>query len=223
VTFASLLDRYGALPRSMRWLSWLVALLVGYFAVVEPLLDWRNTLEARADALAASLAREQELNSSSSSAGSTIAVSRAMFGVPLLPGPDAARKQAFSARVNAIFRDHHVTPRITERQTPVRDSQAASLVDPEYRVERLVLDLSFEAPPETVTAILAELEKSEEVSAVGRLSVRKATEGQRPGAREAPSRVVRAQISVETWLSVKSTAPAVGAAGASAGLARTGS
>ncbi len=201
-----LIERFRALPRSVRWLAWLVAALVGYFGVVEPLLDWRTSLEARADALALSLEREQQLAAAASSTSSTLAVSRAMFGAPLLPGPDAARKQAFSARVNAILRDHNVVARITERQTPLREPQAASLVDPEFRVERLVLDLTFEAAPDTVAKVLADLEKAEEVSGVGRLSVRKATETSRPGSKDAPARIVRAQISVETWIAVKSSA-----------------
>lgn len=209
MNLAALIDRYRALPRSARWLGWLVAALVGYFGVVEPLLDWRTELNIRADALAASLQREQELASAAANTGSTIAVSRAMFGAPMLPGPDAARKQAFSSRVNAILRDHQVIARITERQTPLRDPQASALVDPEFRVERLVLDLAFEASPETVAGVLADLEKSEEVSGVGRLSVRKVVDGPRAGGggagRESAGRLVRAQISVETWLAVKST------------------
>lgn len=207
MNLATLIDRYRSVGRSIKWLTWLVGVLVGYFAVVEPLLDWRTSLNTRADALAASLDREHELAAAAQSPGSTLAVSRAMFGTPMLPGPDAARKQAFSARVNAIFRDHDVVPRITERQSPVRDAQASALVDPEFRVERLVLDLSFEASPDTVAKILAELEKAEEVSGVNRLSVRKVTDAPRGSGgagRDTPGRIVRAQISVETWLSVKS-------------------
>lgn len=218
MTIASLIDRYKTLPRSARWLGWLVAIVVGYFAIVEPLLDWRTSLNTKADALAASLDRENELASAASSAGSTVAVSHAMFGSPMLPGTDAVRKQAFSSRVNAILRDHQIIARITERQIPLRDPQAAALVDPEFRVERLVLDLSFEASPETVAKLLADLEKAEEVSGVGRLSVRKVTDAPR-GSKD-PGRLVRAQISVETWLAVKSTA--VGLA-SGAGSARSGS
>lgn len=223
MTLAALIDRYNALPRSARWLGWLVALLVGYFGVVEPLLDWRTSLNQHADDLAARLDREHQLASDAATPGSTIAVSRAMFGAPMLPGADAVRKQAFSSRVNAILRDHQVIARITERQTPVREAQASSLVDPEFRVERLVLDLTFEASPDTVATILADLEKSEEVSAVGRLSVRKITDAPRSGgggggrdSRESTGRIVRAQISVETWLAVKNTT-AVGLAGPRSG------
>jgi hypothetical protein len=68
-------------------------------------------------------------------------------------------------------------------------------------VERVVLDLTFEAPPETVMAIVSELEHAREVAAVARVDMRKAeARSGESGGGGSGERTVRATISPEAWV-----------------------
>src|SRR5438876_420265 len=81
-------------------------------------------------------------------------------------------------------------PRPPPRPPPPPHARA---VTPEERVERRISEIQFDAAPEVVTEILADLERAPEVSAVSRVEMRRAD-------REGASRQLHATIAAETWV-----------------------
>lgn len=174
-----LLARWWSLPRAVRWLAMLVVGVGGYFLAVEPVLDWRAERAADAEALSEALARGADRSGADARAGAALKSVR--FGSPLAPGGEE-RIRELNARVEAIFSAHRVTNLTIRARAPVslgRDAFAPAL--PAGTVaQRAGLDIEFEAPPETATAVLAALESAPEVASVARLVIRRLDrEGQR--------------------------------------------
>ena len=196
----TLLARYAALPRAARWLILGGAFFVVYFAVIEPVLKRTYDLNTSADALAASLARERRLAAAWSDSNTPAAAAKAAFGSPALPGPIEPRSRALYTRVSKIFEAHNIVPDIAERRVPLRADQVQALAGGGSRIDRFILDLTFEASPETAAEILAELERSEEVAAVGRVQIRRLDASRAGASGEGGPRRVRAVLSPEAWV-----------------------
>jgi hypothetical protein len=196
---SALLARYRALPRAARWLVLLGLVVAVVLLVVDPILKATADLNGRADAAAAALADERALAERWSSLGPI----RATFGRPLPPGPEAQRKQALYARVNQVLDRHRIRPEITERTATLRDDLAnRDLLQGAERIDRLILDITFEAEPATVTAVLAELEQAPEIAAISRVQVRRADTGRGAAPGAGATRRVRAVLSPEAWVRV---------------------
>lgn len=201
---SALLQRYLSLPRAARWSVLAGAAILVYFLVVEKVVTRTSRLNTAADATAAALTHERELAEGWAGPGRPLAAARDAFGAPALPGPDARSKQALYERVNQILDKHKVArPEIGERYAPLRDDRADKFLDGTERIDRLILDLTFEADPATVIAVLADLEQSDEVAAVSRVQLRRLDAG-RSG--QGPSRHVRAVLSPEAWVRVSTQA-----------------
>lgn len=202
-----LFARFSALPRAARWSILTAAVIVLYFAVIEPVLDATNSLRNRADATAAALARERDLRTAAAPASAA-----AVLGSPALPAPAPQAKQALYKRIEAVFAEHRLNPDIIERTSPLRAPQADSLTAYDERLDRLILDLSFEAAPETVTSIIAQLEQAPEIAAISRLQLRRieparattpAPSGRAAQAQPAPAPRLRATIAAEAWVKTR--------------------
>ena len=85
-----------------------------------------------------------------------------------------------------------------EAGAPLRDANADTLAGPGNRVDRFILDLTFEATPETAAAVIADLESAEEVAAVGRVQMRRVEAGRG----ERSSGRIRVTLSPEAWILV---------------------
>lgn len=206
----SLVTTYKQLPRSMRWLVWTVAAVVGYIAVDELVLKAAVASKARADTLAAGLERERALTTTDSDQGRTLASGRLSFGEPYLPDDVANKPEALHNVVDTILAKHGIGDRIkSERHIRLPKEEAVQLLGPRSSsgVERLILDITFEAAPDTVTAILAEFEQAKEVAAISRVEIRRPDVGGSRGS-SAPSngKTVKATISPEAWVVVGSDA-----------------
>lgn len=207
-----LISKVQGLPRAARWALAAAVVIAAYFLIVEPALDAANRLNNRADVLAAGLAQERDLLVSDSPKGRVIADGEKYFGEPLLPTDPANRAEAIHNVVDETLKQHGVTKRtLTERQIPMRPEEAALLSGkPEATGDRLMLEITFEASPETIMAIVSELEQAKEVAAVTRVEIRRADTGRDKGS--APvGRVLKATIVPESWLI---TTPRPGLAGA---------
>ncbi|MBX3357758.1 MAG: hypothetical protein KF745_04950 [Phycisphaeraceae bacterium] len=194
----ALLRRFHALPRAARWLTVFVACMIAYFAIIEPILDRTNAFVTAADNAEASLARERSLAADWSNPARPLAVARTTFGTPALPGPVTSRTAALFARVNTILDAHNIRAEIAQKQVSLAAEQAAILAQPGERIDRLILDVTFEADPATVATVLAELERSDEVTAVSRVAIRRADS--RSGRSESGSNTVRAELAAEAWV-----------------------
>lgn len=197
---SNLLRQLRDLPRAAKWAVFAAAALVAYFVIVEPVVTRTGRLNAAADTTAAALTHERDLAEQWSGQGRPLAAARSAFGAPALPGPDAQRKQALYQRVNQILDKHKVArPEIGERYAPLRDDRGDRFVDGTERIDRLILDLTFEADPATVVAVLSDLEQCDEVAAVSRVQLRRLDAG-RSG--QGSGHHVRAVLSPEAWVRV---------------------
>lgn len=179
--------RWQSLPRAARWLILAAAFVALYFASVEPALDATARLSLRADALQSALDRQRSTRDDSA------ALAAARFGDPLLPGgPD--RLAALNARVEQVFRERRVSALTIRTRAPIplgRGSFAGAIPESE-QVQRLILDIDFEADPDTAAHVLADLERAPEVAAVSRVSLRRLEKDGR--------RLVQASLSPEAWI-----------------------
>jgi hypothetical protein len=209
----ALVKKYKNLPRSGRWLVWTLVLVVVYFGVVEPVLTMTASAKAHADALAAGLQRERALTSTDSDQGRTLAAGRLNFGEPYLPEDPANKPEALHKVVDEILQKHDIGNRVkSERHIRISTDEASQLLGPlaaTASVERLILDISFEAAPEVVTAILADLEQAKEVAAISRVEIRRQDAGGRGSTAPSNSKIVKATISPEAWV-IAGTNPAGG-------------
>lgn len=203
-TMNALINRYNALPRAGKWLTWLVAVIVAYFGVIEPSLVATQAARARADALAAGLEKERALTSADSDQGRILESGRRSFGEPMLPEDALNKPEALHTLVDRILETHRVSSRVkNERRIRIAGDEAIKLLGPlagSSAVERLILEVSFEASPEVVSAVLADLEKAKEVATIGRIDIRRQESGGRGSAPASGSKILKATISPESWV-----------------------
>lgn len=203
-----LFDKFAALPRSMKWLVVFLVVLVGYFVIVEPVLDATNRMNQKADSLAAGLKKEADLLSPESPDGRRLADGRRLFGEPMLPGDPAHRPEAVHDAVDRILEKHGVTKRTkNERRVAFRGDELAALMGgaaagTQQAAERLILDIPFEATPETVTAIVSELEQAKEITLVSKVEMRRPDAGRdaRSGTPVATGKTLKVTVSLEAWI-----------------------
>lgn len=175
----TLAQRYRALPRAGKWLVVAGVALVGYFAIVEPLLAWSARVRGEADALQARLeARAQTSERVGGSAGE-LAQAISTYGTPALPRPGdpvPALERAISSALSA----HGVSPRRREPRTPApllaSDNQPARIGSSD-RVSRVGVEVTLECTTEQLAKVLHDLEAAPQVASISRLSVRKASDG----------------------------------------------
>lgn len=190
-----LVEKWNALPRAARWLAYLVVFVGLFFGAVQPLWNLVDRIGARAASLENALRRSKELSTADSSEGAVIASAQGSFGKPLMPGSSRLTPGAFGRVVDGILEGHLVQDRtVMERTVPMAQADADRLRA--GKINRLILDVTFEAKQETVIAILADLERASEVAAVSRVRI------DRTGMRDEEAQLVRATISPEAWIAV---------------------
>lgn len=197
-----LLRWFHGLPRAGQWLVLLGVSLVGYFAVVEPVLDATATARGRVETLRSAIRVGLEGAGGAKSDREAVELGARLFGDARFPGEEKAGSEALSKRVADVLRSHGVREYTqADRRLTLTTGTLTREVGAEHRVERIVKDIQFEASPDALAAVLADLERSPEVSAISRLQFRKAGSG--AGGRGASAKVLRANMAVETWVTVK--------------------
>lgn len=196
---------YKSLPRAGRWFVWALVCVAAYFGVVEPVIDRASGISARADAAAAALVAYDSGRSTQDREAADIRRGLRQFGPVLLPGEPGERSVAFNRRITEILDKQGVKyPLSTVKTASLGAGPLDKSMPAGQRVERLIRDVQFDATPEQVSAVLAELERSPEVASVSRVQIRRAGEGRGGaggggvgGAGGAGGRTVRANITVE--------------------------
>lgn len=182
---------YSSLPRAGRWLVWFVVLVLGFIFVNDYLLKLYDRWDARANQLESQLLRLRDLGSSESDEGRVIATGMTGFGRPALPSSPAMVAQSLTRRVNDVFDLAGVDDR-----TQIEKNASFKSKQTDERLERIILEVTFEAEPHTITQIIADLESSAEVTTVSRIRIDK---GNRSGDRASNTQTVRATIAAEAW------------------------
>jgi hypothetical protein len=114
--------------------------------------------------------------------------------VVLPPGDPRERADAFNRRINEVLKSRGVTDHTgTTRTISLATGPVNTALDASgQRVDRFIRELQFEADPETLASVLADLDRSPEVAAISKVQARKAEEG--------GGRLLRATVSVEAWV-----------------------
>lgn len=192
---------FSRLPRAARWLLYTGLLLIAYFAVIEPALDARNRFAAEADALQRDLDELRAYTAGGSDTGATRDLILAHYGDPAPPAApnEYGRPADFETAVNEIFRTHAVRKDQTERRSVINIPQEAGIVGEDQTLQRQELTLTFEAPPHTISQIIADLEAEPLVSSITRIRLDKSAARR---SESSESGLVKATIGVETWMIV---------------------
>lgn len=189
---SSIRTRYAGLPRAAKWAIWGGGFIGAYFLVVEPLMDYSARISVRADDLRADLeSRISELKRRDDVL-LEIRERTAWFGPVHVPGDPSAMQSALRDRIDQVFKDKNVPSGWSlDRRTEGRVSREAmsGALDADEELHRLEMELKFECDPDLALEVIAELERSPEVTSVPRVVLRRSTEGRR----------VQATVSVEAW------------------------
>lgn len=192
-----LVERFRSLPRAARWLAWGGAGLVVYFAFVQPTVDLILSLNGRAAGARSELGSEGREREAREQAGAQVRAGMGLYGKVAFPGEPAERSEAFNRKVNEVLSRHSIKgDRRVTRAAPLEAGPLDTVAGQNRRIERLIMDIQFDASPEQVSAVLADLESTPEVAAVSRIQLRREA-GADAGA---GSRSLRVNLSVEAWL-----------------------
>lgn len=195
---SALLARISALPRVVVWAIIAAIVLVVYFAIVDPALAYINSVTSRADKIERHLARDASFADPKSEDSRTIELSRTSFGTPARPGSPGATPEALYRVVDRVLKEHDVTDAaITEREAQVQ-SDAMLAVTGTRSARRFILEIAFDADPQTALDVLAALEQAPEVSAVGRVRFDKLT-SRVTSATETEADMLRVTLAPELW------------------------
>lgn len=201
---SSLAESYNRVPRAMRWLVLFGAFIAAYYIVLEPTLDSANRARDRADRLEASLRRERALATSVGRAGGEFDRAVRTYGLPRHPTDPEVRPESLQRAVNAILMKHGVSnATYSERLGAIPSSDAVAVVGAAARLDRFVLDVSFDAAPADALAILSDLEQAREVTSISRVKFDKSAAGRSRDGGEG-GRMVRVNIAVESWIAGRS-------------------
>lgn len=205
-----LIARFAALPRAARWLVLGGVAIAAYFAVVEPVLDATAKLDAAYALKLARLEAAARDHATDSSVESDVKLGVQRYGLVSMPGAPKDRSEAVNRRIAQVLMAHSVRDvTTTVKETPLSGNTLARELGPsgdggvELRVDRLVTELQFEASPEAVAAVVADLERSPEITTVSRVQLRKAAAGGGSGSKSSSSRLVKAVVAAEAWQTVR--------------------
>jgi hypothetical protein len=194
-TSRPIVARWKSLPRSMRWALMAGAGIAVYFLVIEPALGEMAKWNVRAAKKEQDLTKfdQDRRERQDMDNAATVGVSR--FGLIEPPGDASSRSETLNRKVAKVLEDNGIKrPTTTTRSVSLPNNSALSRqLGTDYRVERLVNDIVFDAEPEQIAKVIADLEKLPEISSISRVQIR---QGSGDGDE---ARIVRATLAVETW------------------------
>ncbi|GEM_PF-855629 len=204
---SKLTDAIGSIPRAAKWGIAAACAFGLYFLVIERVIDRTNFYALRADKLDSNLQRVTDLESPDSVDGALLLVGRRTYGVPQLPTDSAARPEAIHRVVDEVLEEHGIDDRTkTEKSLTLTADRLSELTLGEGRVERYIVEVSFEATQETVARVIADLEQSPVITVISRVKIDRVTAyaGTRePTTANSGPKLVRAAIAAETWVRVR--------------------
>lgn len=172
-TFGSVAARYRALPRAMRWLVWLAAGLVLYFAVIEPVMI---TLATYHDRARAAMKNIETFGTPDQADLAAIRDGRKRWGDVLPPTIDQGRVLQAKTAIAAVLSRHNLTRDValTERSISKLKTTEESRTGVEYW--RAPIEVKFSAAPHVAMAVIAELEMIPSVAQIASIRIRRHTD-----------------------------------------------
>ncbi len=175
-TFA---QRWSELPRAAKWGGGFIAFIALYFLAIEPAMKKMDSWNIEADKLAADLRTKTRIRQDTIDGQKLVEQATRVIGRPSLPVKTSDRTTSLDRRLSTIFGAHNVKQRTNTREPTPLASQLQqaevpqSLVPPDSRLDKIVVELSFETDMATFTDILKEMEQAPEIACVTRVQIRK--------------------------------------------------
>src|SRR5262249_11181020 len=159
------------LPRVVQWAIWAGAFLLVFLVVIKPALIISDRIETDASRLASAMARRSDLTSPGASDAGLITYSVAVSGTPLMParGATALKAVTLCGVATIIILDIGVTAVTIERLLVRLSGDTASALG--VPIIRIIIEVTSEASPEVVSAVLADLERAPEVAAISLVKI----------------------------------------------------
>jgi len=167
--------RFNALPRVVKWLVCFVVAIGAYFGAVEPYLGVVIGMRTQADDLENRHRERAALAGRLESSKSAFNSSVIAYGAPKFARSGDAVAE-LDRRVSTVLAAHNAIEkrRSAKDATPISMGQIASGGSgKERKLERAGLEVSFECETSELVLILKDLESSPEISAIGRMEIRK--------------------------------------------------
>ena len=188
-------DRFQSLPRAARWGILAGGAFVSYFVIVEPVLDVINRANSAADDRAGALST---LAKGATEGTSEVALGIRKFGDIALPGDPETRSVALNRRVSDVLKKHNIKESTsTQRTMPLGQGPLKDVYGDTDRIDRLIREVVFDATPEDIAGVIADLESAPEVAAISRVQIRRGDN------KDTAGRILKATVAAEAWEVVK--------------------
>ncbi|MFN5662718.1 MAG: hypothetical protein ACK48N_11610 [Planctomyces sp.] len=202
---ATVRQRWGSLPRSGKWISALVVVLVAYFGLVEPVMLATDRLRTQADALEAELRDRASAKAALESTSAELERALIAFGPVKAPVRGGDPLAALDRRLSTIRSAHSVQERqrrLATRGEPIsRDGVrfVGSGLANGQPLERFTIEWQFEGTTDALMRVLADLEKAPEVHAVSSVQLRRLPNPRAMGGGDATTGQISVTLVSETW------------------------
>lgn len=201
--FTSLSDRFRKLPRAGRWGVWLIAVLIVYFAAIEPAVDWSSNKAAEVSRLEKTLAARVRLSAEKDAAGNVLQRSIVAYGEPKRPRSNIADPSGFlSQKTSDLAAKHGIT---VKRRTRRGSVPVTGFEWNGSKVDRVALELVVECDTEKFVALLKDLEASPEITQVSSVRLTKLPQS---GVALADSSLMQITLVPEVWVLPRNGEPA---------------
>jgi hypothetical protein len=188
---------FSGLPRATKWAIFGLGLVLVYFAAVEPMLAQINSAANVADVHENMVRSFTEQGGTQTKALKTLNQGIRHFGDVEYLGDESSRTQVFNEQVDKILLKNSVIgAKSTTKNVTLAQGVLTSKIGSEHRVIRVVRDIDFDATPESVAAVIADLEGNPVVATVSRVQIR-TIDGKES------ERLVHATVTAEAWISAK--------------------
>ncbi|MFM7132931.1 MAG: hypothetical protein ACKO0W_01290 [Planctomycetota bacterium] len=187
-----LLDRYRALPRAGRWIA-VSAVVFGGFTLLDSVL-WpiADDYNARADRLSQVLARAADR---AEELPEDVEVAAIAYGPNSPIAPERQVKERLAAAVDRILKPKRINYGLDIRQPQFLPEGLipGATTGANEGIARTVIDLRFDATPDSVAALIAEIEGDPAIDAIGDLRL----------AYKSDLKRVAVQMTVEKWAATR--------------------
>jgi hypothetical protein len=189
---SSILERFNRLPRAIRWLALAVLFVVlfqAWYYLLQPVAErWRLAADETEEQIAA-VREGSALAARFARMGDTVCA----IGPVTLPGDENEASQALTQAYVDIMNTYSVSNDSFElRGTAGRisDRDAAGLVRPGTRLQRITARFVFEASPQDAMAIIGDLDRRPDVEALNEVKLLRA------------GRSLKVTLTLEAWATV---------------------
>jgi hypothetical protein len=186
-------QRIAGLPRAARWCVYALVAIVAFYGVIDPLLGARASLVARAATARSTVDELERLLREREGSEQRLGLATRAHGPARKPGEFEVERESITSAIERVQRAHGIVITSLEPRTsaaPAGEMQERfGGIDGE--LVRLVYVMSFQAEPQVITKVLADLEAAPEIQRIGAVRITRTGRGE--------DRTLSARFEPETW------------------------